>query len=348
MLSVKNLSYKIGNFSLRNISFEVDKGDYFVILGLSGVGKSLLLETIAGLITPDEGEIALRGKNIREEKIQDLNISIVYQDAVLFPHKSVYENIAYPLRSRGVKNIKENVLKFAGMTGIADKLDRKPDTLSGGETQRAALARSLASGSEIFLLDEPLSSLDSKSAFDLRTLFRKLNREGITIIHVTHSYEEAVSLATKIGVMENGTMVHIDKPSEIFRHPKSEFVAHFVGAKNFLKGTLSPVPGTDLKVFDSDGIKISVLTEVEPGESFLLINPEEITISNKEIESSSRNHFKGTIKDLAPARVGFEVTVDIGADLITTVSGEAIRELQLELGKEVWLYFKASACKIYK
>ena len=348
MLSVKNVSYKIGNFSLKEISFEVEKGDYFVILGLSGMGKSLLLETIAGLITPDAGEIHLRGKNIFKEKTQNLNISIVYQDAVLFPHKNVFENIAYPLRSRGVKHTKENVLKFAQMTGIADKLDRKPDTLSGGETQRAALARSLASGSDIFLLDEPLSSLDSKSAFELRTLFRKLNREGITIIHVTHSYEEAISLANKIGVMENGMMVHIDKPAEIFRHPKSEFVAHFVGAKNFLKGVLSPLPGTDLNVFESDGVKINVLTEIEPGESFLLINPEDITISNNPGESSSRNRFKGIIMDMAPARIGFEITADIGVDLIATVSEDALKDLKLEIGKEIWLNFKASACRIYK
>lgn len=348
MLSIENISFKIGKFQLKEISFTVDKGDYFVILGLSGVGKSLLLETIAGLLKPDTGKIFLRGKDISKEKIQNHNISIVYQDAVLFPHKNVFENIAYPLKSRGAKNIKEKVTKFAEMTGIADKLDRKPETLSGGETQRAALARSLASGSDIFLLDEPLSALDSKSSFELRNLFRRLNREGITIIHVTHSYEEAVSLASKIGIMEEGRLVHVDSPQEIFKHPKSEFIAHFIGVKNFLKGELKNIPQSDLKEFRTGEKNIFALTDVEEGDAYLMISPDEISISNKVEETSSRNHFKGVIKDIAPARIGIDVTVDIGFDIISVISAGSLNELELEVGKEVWINFKASSCKIYK
>jgi len=348
MLNVNNISLKVGNFELKEINFSVDKGEYFVILGLSGVGKSLLLETIAGLRKPDNGSIFLRGKDISKEKIQNLNISIVYQDAVLFPHKSVYENIAYPLKSRKAKNIKDEVLRCAALTGIEDKLGRKPDTLSGGEIQRAALARSLASGSDIFLLDEPLSSLDSKSAYELRILFRKLNREGITVIHVTHNYEEAVSLASKIGVMESGKLVHIDSPQEILRHPKSEFIAHFIGVKNFLSGVLKTIPENDLKLFITGGIGIFVLTEMEPGEAFLAISPDEISISNKTEESSSRNHFKGKITDIARARLGIDVTIDAGIEFIALISTDSLKELDLEIGKTVWINFKASSCKIYK
>jgi molybdopterin-binding protein len=348
MLSVEDISLKIGSFELQKISFTVNKGDYFVILGLSGVGKSVLLETIAGLLKPDSGKIVLRGKDISKEKVQNLNISIVYQDSVLFPHKNVFENIAYPLRSKGIKEIKEKVGRYAELTGIADKLNRMPETLSGGEIQRTALARSLASGSDIFLLDEPLSSLDSKSAFELRTLFRKLNREGITIIHVTHNYEEAISLASKIGIMENGKLVDIDSPKEIFRHPKSEFIAHFIGVKNFLTGKLQSIPGKDLKEFETDGVAICVLTDIEDGEAFMMISPEEISISEKIEASSSRNHFKGTITDIAPARVGVDVTIDIGFDLISVISSDSLNELNLKVGKEVWINFKASSCKLYK
>lgn len=348
MLSVENISYKIGNFELKDVSFSVDKGDYFVILGLSGVGKSLLLETIAGLIKPDSGYIILRGTDISKKKIQDLNISIVYQDAVLFPHKSVFENIAYPLKSKGIKNIKEKVIKCAEQTGIADKLDRMPGTLSGGEIQRAALARSLASGSDIFLLDEPLAALDSKSAFELRTLFRKLNRDGITIIHVTHNYEEAISLASKIGIMEEGKLVHVDSPQEVFKHPKSEFIAHFIGVKNFLKGELKSIPQSDLKEFCLNEITISTLTDVEDGEAFLMISPDEISISHKTEVTSSRNHFKGIITDIAPARIGLDITIDIGIDLIAVISASSLNELDLKIGRQVWVNFKASSCKIYK
>jgi molybdate/tungstate transport system ATP-binding protein len=348
MLNVKNISLKVGNFRLQEITFDVDKGDYFVILGLSGVGKSLLLETIAGLLKPDSGKIFLRGKDLANENIQDLNLSIVYQDAVLFPHKNVFENIAYPLRSKGDKNIKEKVNHFASLTGVADKLYRKPETLSGGEIQRVALARGLASGSDLFLLDEPLSSLDSKSAFELRALFRKLNRDGITIIHVTHSYEEAISLASKIGIMENGRLVHIDSPREIFKHPKSEFIAHFIGVKNFLAGQLYNIPGNDLKEFRVDNTKIFVLTDVEEGDAFIMISPEEISISNKVEASSTRNHFKGIITDIAAARIGIDVTVNIGMDLIAVISQESLTELNLKVGSEVWINFKASSCKVYK
>ncbi len=348
MLKVEKIWLSIGNFELKDISFEVERGEYFVILGISGVGKSLLLESIAGLLKTNRGRIFLRGKEITEEKIQKRNISIVYQDADLFPHLTVYENIAYPLKSKKEKEIKEKVVKAAEQVGILDKLDRKPETLSGGEYQRVAIARSLAAGSDIFLLDEPLSSLDSKSKRDLRALLRKLNRSGITMVHVTHDYEEAVSLATKIGVMENGKLVHIAEPQEIFKNPKSEFVAHFTGVKNFLRGELKTIPQSELKEFSTNGIKIYTLTDAEDGQAFLMILPEEINISIQKSEGSSRNSFKGKIVDIASAKIGLEIMIDVGAEFIVTVSKEALQSLQLEIGKEVWLSFKASACKIYR
>jgi molybdopterin-binding protein len=338
---------KVGSFELRNIDFTVETGDYFVILGVSGVGKSILLETIAGLLQPESGDIRLRGRSIVAEKIQTRNISIVYQDADLFPHLTVGENIAYPLRSRGERRVGEKVQRAAELAGIADKLDRKPDLLSGGEYQRAALARSLATDSDLFLLDEPLSSLDAKSKKELRALLRKLNRDGITMIHVTHDYEEAIALANKIGVMENGELVHVASPEEIFKRPKSEFIADFIGIKNYLKGVVRSIPGSDLKHFASDAILIHCLTEVADGDAFLVIRPDEISIANSLDESSSRNHFKGTITDMAPGKLGMEVTVEVGVEIVATISSVALKALNLDIGKEVWISFKASSCRIY-
>lgn len=349
MLVIDNISLKAGNFELKEISFKVEKGDYFVILGISGVGKSLLLESIAGLIKIISGEIYLRGKKISNEKIQRRNISIVYQDDDLFPHMTVFENIAYPLHCRKEKDIKEKVLYAAGQTGVIDKLERYSETLSGGEYQRVALARSLAAGNDIFLLDEPLSSLDPKSKAELRPLLRKLNREGITIVHVTHDYEEAVSLANKIGIMEKGAMVHIAPPEEIFKHPKSEFVARFVGIKNFLRGELKSIKESDLKIFSSGDLDIFCLTDAGDGNSFLLIQPEEISISISSESGSARNHFKGRITDIAGAKIGVEISVEIGGgELIALISSEALNSLSLKIGDEVWVNFKASSCKIYK
>lgn len=348
MLKLENISLRVGDFELKNVSFKVDKGDYFVILGLSGVGKSLLLESIAGLINPTSGKIFLRGEEITSKKIQQRKVSIVYQDADLFPHLTVFENIAYPLKSKKEKSIKAKALACAEKVGATELLSRKPETLSGGEYQRVSIARSLAADNDIFLLDEPLASLDSKFKSEMRMLLRQLSRSGITVIHVTHDYEEAISLANKIGVMENGMMVHVATPEEVFRHPKSEFVAHFIGTKNFFRGNLKTIPQSDLKEFSANGINIFCLTDVEDGEVFLTIQPEEISISTESEKGSSRNHFKGKIIDVAPAKVGFEIIVNIGTELIALVSGDSKNELQLEIGKEVWVNFKASSCKIYK
>jgi molybdate/tungstate transport system ATP-binding protein len=347
MLILKNISVEVGNFRLKNVSFTVEKGEYFVILGPSGVGKSLLLETIAGLWRPSSGTIALRGRNITSERIQNRNISIVYQDSDLFPHMSVRENIAYPLKSRGEANIAEKVLRAAEMVGIQDKFHRKPATLSGGEYQRVSLARSIAADPDIVLLDEPLSSLDSKACNELRALLRAINRRGITVVHVTHDYEEAIAVATKIGIMENGELVHVDSPEEIFRHPKSEFIAHFIGIKNFFKGIVRSIAGKDLKAFLTDGTTIFCLTDIADGEAFLALRPDEISISNAKEESSSRNHFKGKIIDIAPARLGLEVTVDVGCEIVSIISSDALRSLRLRIGKDVWINFKASSCKVY-
>ena len=347
MLKLDNISLQLGDFKMEDISFEVVKGDYLVLLGLSGVGKSLLLEAIAGLQKVSSGTIYLRDKEITSEKIQNRKISIVYQDVVLFPHLTVYENIAYPMKSNGAKNINSKAKEYSELVGVADKLNRKPDTLSGGEAQRVALARSLAAGSDIFLLDEPLASLDLKSRNEFRALLRKLNRSGITFIHVTHEYEEALSLATKIGVMEKGKLVHFDTPENIFKNPKSDFVAHFVGVKNFIKGNLVTKEGSDLKEFATNGLKVFCLTDAEDGEAFLMIQSNEIAISNKVDEGSSRNHFNGKVIDIAPAKLGFEVTVDIGRKIVATISGDSVKSLELEIGKDVYVNFKASSCKIY-
>ncbi len=348
MLSLDNISVTVGNFRLRQINMTVERGDYFVVLGPSGVGKSLLLETIAGLRRPDSGVIRLRGTDITKQRIQKRRISIVYQDADLFPHLTVFENIAYPLRSKREEGIEEKVVQAAGLTGVIDKLSRKPGTLSGGEYQRVSLARSIVADSDIVLLDEPLSSIDTKARAEMLALLRSINRKGITVVHVTHDYEEAISVATKIGVMEHGEMVHIATPEAIFRHPKSEFVAHFVGVKNFFRGTLRRIARSQMKSFTTNGLSISCLTDAPGGDAFLLIGPEEISISAKQQPSSSRNNFRGTIKDVARARLGYEVTVDVGTDIVAIVTGESKKSLGLSVGKRVWLSFKASSCKIYR
>lgn len=352
MLKIEDISKKLGKFLLKNISLEVDSGDYFVLLGSSGVGKTVLLEIVAGFIRPDEGKVFLNGEDITSKGIQERALGLVPQDHSLFPHFDVFDNIAYGLHAKGWnrKRIREKVESLAYEVGAASLLNRYPKTLSGGETQRVTLARTLANDPKCLLLDEPFSSLDVQSGRDLRYLLRKLHRKGRTILHITHDYEEAISLATRIGVMEEGRISQVDTPLEVFRHPRSEFVARFIGIRNFIKGELRKNPDCEAEgVFRlSNGAEISVLTGEEAGRGFLMIRSEDIVISNTPFQTSARNAFRGIITDIAPAHLGVEVIVNIGTELAALITRASVKNLGLECGKEVWLSFKASAAKFYR
>ena len=348
MLEIKNISKFYTNFCLKDISFTIERGDYFVLLGSSGSGKSMLLEIIAGNTRTDSGKIILNNKDITSEKIQKRNIAFVYQDQVLFPHLTVFDNIAFSLRHRKINSteIKNKVKELARLVEVENLLCRKPCTLSGGEAQRVALARALALQPECLLLDEPLSNIDTQLRFELRNLLRKINKQGQTIIHVTHDYEEAISLADNLAVIENGNIVQTGTPEEIFMYPKSEFIAKFVGIKNFYRGVLHNTEQTsELASFESSGCVFHVMTEEKQGEGFLLIPAENITISDKYNESSSRNIFKGKIIDAFPAKLGIEVVVDIGVKITSIISKESLGKLALEKNKEIWISFKASSAK---
>ena len=381
MLEIKNISKSFPNFSLKDISLTVEKGDYFVLLGGSGNGKSVLLEIIAGNTKVDSGKIILNGNDITLEKIQKRNIAFVYQDQALFPHLKVFDNIAFSLRHKkststevipirnkfttvpigitrskqicfckSVKNeYKNKVIELAELVGVTNILYRKPATLSGGEAQRVALARALATQPECLLLDEPLSNIDTQLRYELRSLLRKINRQGQTIIHVTHDYEEAVSLASKLAVIEQGKIVQTGTPEEIFLYPKSEFIAKFIGVKNFYRGKLlNHENSSDLKSFETSGILFHVATDEKNEDGFLLIPAESIVISENFNNSSSRNFFKGKIIDIFPAKLGLEVVVDIGVKITSIVSKEATEKLSLEKNKEIWISFKASSAKFIR
>ncbi|NTW34147.1 MAG: ABC transporter ATP-binding protein [Bacteroidetes bacterium] len=351
MIEINNISKSYPDFSLKNVSFTVEKGDYFVLLGGSGSGKSMLLEIISGITIPDSGKIFLNEKDITGEKIQKRNIAFVFQDQVLFPHLSVFQNVAYPLhcQKKSSTEIKNEVKKLAVLFEINHLLERKPGTLSGGEAQRVALARAMATKPECVLLDEPLSNIDSPLRYELRSLLRKINRQGQTIIHVTHDYEEAISLANKIAVIENGSIAQSGNPDDIFMFPKSEFVAKFIGIKNFYRGTLnSAEQNSELMPFESQGCIFHVMTEETQGEGFLLIPAENITISDKHNESSSQNTFNGKIIDTFPAKLGIEVVIDIGVKITSIVSKEAFIKLALLKDKNIWISFKASSAKFIK
>ncbi len=352
MLSVRQISKSLGSLAIKDVSFEVKEGQYFVLLGASGMGKSVLLETIAGLIRPDGGQVFLDGKDITNEKIQKRKIGLVFQDSTLFPHMTVYDNIAYPLRCNKRKTkIRKRVAELAEDFAVTGLLQRRPQTLSGGETQRVSLARAVASEPRCLLLDEPISSLDVKSRPQMRAVLRRINAQGQTIVHITHDYTEAVSLGTHIAVMEDGRIAQAGTIEEIFQHPKSEFVARFVGIRNFFKGQLedSDQQRSTAKRFKTDGLSFSVLSDSPAGGGYIMVRSEDVTVANAASRTSARNNFNGTIVDIVRAGAGVEVIVDIGGQVRTEVAAmitaESVKALELRCGKKVWISFKASAAK---
>jgi molybdate/tungstate transport system ATP-binding protein len=282
--------------------------------------------------------------------VQKRGIGLVFQDQALFPHLTARANIAYGLHGRvaGKTAISSRVEELAEEMEISHLLDRLPGTLSGGEAQRVALARALGAEPACLLLDEPLSSLDTGARSRMRGLLRRLNRKNMTIIHVTHDYEEALSLASRVGIMENGSLVQVDSPERVFRDPGNEFVARFIGIRNFFRGRIERhgrVDGED-PVFISEGIKLDVLTELDEGDAVVVIRCEDIIVSLDPALSSARNVIAGVIKDIAPVRGGIEILIDAGVELTAMVTSRSVEKLGLEVGTKIFSSIKASAIRV--
>lgn len=347
MLELCNISCSFPGFSLNEISFSVGDGEYFILLGESGAGKSLLLEAIAGLNPVKSGSLLLDGKDITYEKIQQRGIGLVFQDQAVFPHLSVKENIAYPLKGKHLSySGKEKIINdTADLVQIPGLLDRRPASLSGGELQRVALARALVQKPKVLLLDEPLSATDSKLRSDLRALLRQINRLGQTIIHVTHDFDEAVSLADRIAIMNQGSIVQTGTPQEVFGNPVNEFVAHFAGIRNFFKVSITQKDGKCI-AFPKKGLTVAVGEFTENDSGYILIRNENILLSITAFESSALNNYEGTVLDVYPSRSGMEVVIDIGITLHAQISRESALKLELLQGEKIWVHFKASSVKL--
>ncbi len=342
MLELINIKKEFPGFRLDGVNFTVGQGDYFVILGPSGAGKTLLLETLAGIVRPDEGRVIADGRDITRQRIQARPFGLVFQDLAIFPHLRVKDNIAYALRGhKGRKEGRELVEETARRLDIAHLLERRPATLSGGELQRVALARALIRQPAYLLLDEPLSSLDIPLRQGLRSLLKRLNAEGQTIIHVTHDYEEALVLASHVAVFDQGRIVQTGKADDVFHRPGSEFVARFTGIRNFFPARLFREEDRQYAEIE-DGQVFRVATEEPEGQGMVLIKGEDILLSREQLPSSATNQFEGQITEITPYPFGFEVSVDAGVVFTARITRESLQFLELKPGKKVWLSFKAS------
>lgn len=238
MIELKNIVVKYGSFTaIKDINIKIKKGEFFTFLGPSGCGKTTTLRTIAGFVNPSEGNIMINGINVTSLKPEERKIGIVFQNYALFPHMSVFENIAFGLKVRRVSKlqIKEKVEKYARIVGVYEQLNKNVTALSGGQQQRVAIARSVIMEPEILLMDEPLSNLDAKLRISMRNELKAIQQKlGITTIYVTHDQEEALILSDRIAVFENGVIEQIAQPEEIYKRPGTENVCKFVGESNCL------------------------------------------------------------------------------------------------------------------
>jgi molybdopterin-binding protein len=349
MLELANISKSYDDFHLKDISFRVQKGSYFVLLGPSGAGKTQVLEIVSGLVSPDSGKITAEGRDITHLDSRYRPVGIVFQDLAVFPHLNVEKNIAYGLKRSKLSQaeISRRVEEAAAGMSISHLLGRRPETLSGGELQRVALARTLVRQPHYLLLDEPMASLDVNLRQDLFSLLKDLHRHGQTILHVTHDFEESLVLATHIGVMNEGKMIQTATADEVFHRPGSEFVARFTGIKNYFPAVLRNSSGRQVATL-SNGLDIRIITDQPDGNGFVLIPGEEILLSAQPLVSSATNQLKGKVKEVFKAPYGEEVLVDAGLLFYIKITHESLEKLHIEPGKEVWLSFKASGVRFIR
>jgi len=346
MLELVNLNKKYPDFSIIDLSLRVEEGEYFVLLGRSGSGKSLTLELIAGLRSPDSGSVILNNIDITDVKIQQRRVGMVFQDFAVFPHLTVFENIAYPLRMKREKkeDIGKKVKNMAWEMNIESLLERKPDTLSGGERQRVAVARTLVTSPDIILLDEPMASIDTPLRDDVRRLLRKINRKGVTVLHVTHDYREAIRLADRVGVLHNGRLVQTGKPDEVFMNPVNRFVARFAGIQNFLSVSIEKDNNVNFAVCKS-GNRLKLPVGDCPQKGILMVRNDSITIS-LEPPQAVDNIVEGTINELNRSEFGYEAYVDAGEIFYVNFSDAEYNQMKLEIGNRIFLSFPDSALKV--
>jgi len=272
---------------VKDLSFRVRDKEFVVIVGPSGCGKSTTLRMIAGLETISKGQLFIDEKQMNDVPPKDRNIAMVFQNYALYPHMTVFDNMAFglKLRKRPKTEIKERVEQAANIVGMTDYLERKPKALSGGQRQRVALGRAIVRQPKVFLFDEPLSNLDAKLRVQMRLEIGRLQRElGTTTIYVTHDQTEAMTMADRIVVLNDGVLQQIDNPIDMYKHPKNKFVAGFIGspAMNFLKGKVLE-KGTFLEA--TQQLSISLKEEqaalLKGKEVILGIRPEDLHASNQ-------------------------------------------------------------------
>ncbi|MBI4526130.1 MAG: ABC transporter ATP-binding protein [Deltaproteobacteria bacterium] len=332
MLTVRNLRKAFATDkglvqAVDGVSFEIQRGEFYTLLGPSGCGKTTTLQCIAGLETPDDGEIALAGDLVYSRPKRLLvpahrrNIGMVFQSYAIWPHMNVFQNVAFPLqygrRRLPKQRIDERVRKALNMVQLGEYGNRPAPFLSGGQQQRVALARAIVDEPKVLLLDEPLSNLDAKLREEMRVELRDLvTRLNITTLYVTHDQIEALSMSDRIAVMRDGNIVQESTPREIYLTPKDKFVADFLGKSNFLEARISEyTPGSKLGTAETEfgPLQCTVTFDAKPGDRVLLaVRPAGIQVGPNGA-AGDRNTFRGQLESISFVGDFLECQVQVGS-----------------------------------
>ncbi len=352
IIRIVNLTKKYGEITaLDHIDLSVEYGEYLCILGPTGAGKTTLLRTIAGLTDPDEGEIYIEGKLVNKVPPEKRNAVYMFQQFALFPHMNVWENVSFgpSVRNWEDKKVEAVSSEILEMVRLAERRDAFPNELSGGMQQRVALARGIASGARILLLDEPLGALDARLRVDLRTQLRKLVKEQkLTAIHVTHDQEEALMTADRVVILRNGKIEQVGTPDEVYSEPKSIFSASFVGGAIFIEGNVIALSDSGSTVEARGGIEIQVArTGRDIGEKVVVaVRPEDVSVGSGEILGF--NNFSGKIESEALVGGFMKYSVRLISDLL--ISSKTLLSnvsKTYKIGEEVVVSVSAESCYLF-
>lgn len=342
----RDVEIAYGKFvAVRDFSLAIAKGSFVTLLGPSGCGKTTILRSIAGLVDITKGRISIGGRRVDDVPIYKRNIGLVFQSYALFPHKNVFDNVAFGLKYRNVSKaeIARKVGRALEMVRLPGSEKKLPSQLSGGQQQRIALARAIVFEPEVLLLDEPLSALDANMREEMRVEIKKIQREtGITAIFVTHDQEEALSMSDRIVVMNAGSIEQIGTPEEVYDTPATAFVADFLGKANMLAGKVSASTGTTATISLAAGQSATVVSPrpLAVGDAVtVVVRPQKLSVGKEQ----TSNHLSGRV--LSTSYLGGSVIyeIDIGGGTMvrchTAINGKLARE-----GEVIDLGFERDGC----
>jgi spermidine/putrescine transport system ATP-binding protein len=333
-LRLAGLTKRFGSFTaVDNLELTIPQGSFFALLGASGCGKTTTLRMVSGLEAPSDGRIFLGDEDVTNRKPYRRPVNTVFQNYALFPHLDIFENVAFGLRRRGVKDVKKQVESMLDLVELGHLARRKPAQLSGGQQQRIALARALINQPQVLLLDEPLGALDLKLRRQMQIELKRIQLEvGLTFVHVTHDQEEAMTMADTIAVMNHGRIEQMGSPEELYENPRTTFVANFLGQSNLIPGTIAGTTG-DVVDVTAHGQKLTVLaSRCRPtsGPVILGVRPEKVQIATAEadVPEGANRLTGGVVIDASFIGVSTQY-------LVKLPSGEEIAVFEQNTGREI-------------